>query len=96
MYGKPDKSGRLPKIPLDPNEQSAADKDRPETWGTFEEAMHRYRSCSPKEDGTFTVEGVGFMLTEHDPFFCIDVDFKHLAKDHPARKEWYRNVVLVR
>lgn len=54
---------RLPdKVPLNPRTGQAADVLRPETWGTFEEALRSGHKL------------LGFVLTDDDPYTFIDLD----------------------
>jgi hypothetical protein len=57
---------RADKVPLNPRTGLAADPTNPDDWGTFEEAQ----SCCTPENGI----GLGFVLTENDPFAVIDLD----------------------
>lgn len=61
-------NGRQTKIPYDPKQPMAKAKSNdPATWGTFEQAIERYR-----KDGRFS--GVGFTFSRDDPFAGIDLD----------------------
>lgn len=53
------------KIPKQVNGKHAS-VDNPATWSTFDEVAAAYNT------GKFS--GVGFVLTEEDPFACIDID----------------------
>lgn len=53
------------KVPIDPKTGNHAAVNRPETWGTLEQALGWCR-----EHGG----GIGFVLTENDPFVAIDLD----------------------
>ncbi len=63
-----DQGGPKPtKVPYSPVVVGAkASVDKPGTWGTFEDAMRAY------ESGAFS--GLGFVLTEDDPYLFIDLD----------------------
>lgn len=59
---------RKTKVPYSANGQYKANINNPATWGTFDEAVQT--SLSPSMDG------IGFVLTEHDPYTGIDIDDK--------------------
>ncbi len=59
------------KVPFHPTLDSAASSTDPNTWGTFKDAL-----AGVGQDGTC---GVGFVLSEDDPF--IGVDFDHVITD---------------
>ncbi len=80
-YAAQERGGKVTKPPLDPKQNSPrfASVDKPETWGSFGEAMaflcaHRGEAFTP--NGTLAVvAGVGFMLTAEtgaDIDHCID------------------------
>lgn len=54
------------KRPLRPRDRRPASVATPNDWGTFEEATQ-----AAGKGG-----GVGFVLTESDPFFCVDLDVR--------------------
>jgi hypothetical protein len=54
------------KVPINPRTGKNADVSRFETWGSFTQAQER---CEQDR-----LDGVGFVLTEDDPFVCIDID----------------------
>lgn len=56
------------KVPYSPRNASLADVTNPATWGTFDEAVHTARSF-PEQ-----YAGIGFVLTENDPYTFIDLD----------------------
>lgn len=68
--------GRRTKVPYSTNGQHKANVHNPATWGTFNDAVSQ--SMGP------TMDGIGFMLTEHDPYTGIDIDDK---LDNPASEE---------
>lgn len=55
------KPGKLKKLPINPHTLTAASSTDRATWGTYEDAA---KLGLP----------VGFVLTESDPFFCLDID----------------------
>jgi primase-polymerase (primpol)-like protein len=58
------------KVPIDPNTLNNADSTDPKTWSDYETACNAgLRSPSGK-----AIHGVGFVITESDPFVCIDLD----------------------
>lgn len=65
--------GRQTKVPYNPVTGSHASVDKPETWGTFEAASTAV--------ATKKMDGIGFVLTDGDPYTGIDIDDK---KDNPA------------
>lgn len=58
--------GKPTKIPYHPNAFGLSSVTDPETWGTFEEASKAFFN------GGFS--GLGFVLTENDPYTFIDLD----------------------
>lgn len=54
------------KVPIDPKTGMSASVDKPATWGTWTDAVEAYQrgGCN----------GIGFVLTAHDPFVCVDLD----------------------
>jgi hypothetical protein len=60
--------GRKTKVPYSPNGQHKANVHNPHTWGTFNEAV----AGSTQNH----MDGIGFMLTEADPYTGIDIDDK--------------------
>jgi len=61
-------SGRRTKVPYAPGGLHKANVHNPATWGTFAAAVQG--SMHPSFDG------IGFMLTENDPYTGIDIDDK--------------------
>ncbi len=56
------------KIPIDPHTHSWASVSNSETWGTFDEAMATFVGFPAQ------YLGIGFVITEADPFAFIDLD----------------------
>lgn len=62
-----ERSGDKPtKVPYSPNGQGMAAVDRPETWGAYMQAIAAYHVGG--------YDGIGFVLTEADPYGFIDLD----------------------
>jgi hypothetical protein len=61
-----ERDGKVTKVPICPHIGELAAVDRPETWGTYEEAVRAAR-----EHG---YDGVGFVFTEDDPYAGVDLD----------------------
>lgn len=59
-------NGEITKIPFQANGELAKSND-PSTWITFEQAL----ACAPIYDG------IGFVLSDNDPYAFIDLDDKH-------------------
>jgi primase-polymerase (primpol)-like protein len=59
--------GKLTKVPYDPKTGLPASVENPAQWATFEQA------CLALERGGYN--GLGFVLTERDPFTFADLDF---------------------
>lgn len=65
-----DQGGPKPtKVPYSPNFPGHAAVDKPGTWSTFEEAIAKFNVGG--------VDGIGFVLTEADPFVFVDLDDTH-------------------
>lgn len=63
---KRDGSVKVTKVPHNPKTQKPASTNRPETWGTFDDACEAYLI----EGYT----GIGFVFTADDPFVGVDLD----------------------
>jgi hypothetical protein len=59
-------NGKPTKVPYCPHSNRLADVTEPETWASFNEACNTYLN------GGFS--GIGFVLTEADPYTFIDLD----------------------
>jgi putative DNA primase/helicase len=57
---------RQTKLPINPKTRQAAKTNAPHTWGNFSECI--------EAANTFGFEGIGFVLTDNDPFVAIDLD----------------------
>lgn len=62
-------NGKATKIPINPINGRYASTNKPETWGTYEQAVTFYNSH--KEEG---ITGIGFVFTENDHFCGVDLD----------------------
>lgn len=69
-------NGRNTKVPYTPDGSYKADVNSPGTWGTFEQACNT--ATGP------TMEGIGLVLTDADPYTGIDIDDK---QENPASEE---------
>ena len=65
-YGPPNPKGKRSKIPINPAKGEYAAVNKPETWGSFEQA---YNYCKK-----YKLAGVGFVLTSSDPYIGLDLD----------------------
>jgi putative DNA primase/helicase len=73
-----------PKIPKHPASwRNARSTDR-KTWGTFAQALARYRGTG--------LDGIGFVLTRNDPYVAIDLDHAR-APDTGEIAPWAQAVV---
>jgi primase-polymerase (primpol)-like protein len=54
------------KVPYRPDDRGRAKVNRPETWGTFEQAVATFERGS--------VKGVGYVLSTDDPYTGLDFD----------------------
>jgi hypothetical protein len=65
-----DQGGPKPtKVPYSPNFPGHAAVDKPGTWAGFDDAVKRFNAGG--------VDGIGFVLTEADPFVFVDLDDTH-------------------
>lgn len=77
--------GKETKIPFDAkNPNTKADATAPKTWATFDQAVQTL------QEHNFT--GVGFVLTENDPYAAIDIDDKEHNPASEKDKEAQRRV----
>ena len=61
-------NGRRTKVPYNAAGQYRANVNNPATWGSFDEACRTALSA--------TMDGIGFVLTDGDPYTGIDIDDK--------------------
>ena len=74
-YEKTD-TGKDTKLPICPQTGRLASVTDPSTWSTFDEAC----AAAPK------YSGIGFVLTDSDPYACLDLDDTHGDKEAEARQ----------
>jgi len=82
--------GKVTKPPYQPHApQYLANVNRPETWGTFDAAVKAWR------DNPSLVAGIGFMFTDADEYFGIDLDDESkVAPEHlPMRREFVNQLL---
>ncbi len=65
-FGQLKPNGKRAKVPFCPTTGKAASTTDPATWATFEQALATYKR------GGYT--GIGYILTQDDPFTFIDLD----------------------
>ena len=70
-YGPARENGKRPKVPYNARTGKQARVDDPKTWVTFDEARAAF------DGGTY--EGIGFVFTDTDPYFGLDLDGCHAA-----------------
>lgn len=68
--------GRQTKVPYSPDGQYKANINNPASWGAFDTACATAMSA--------TMDGIGFVLTQNDPYTGIDIDDK---LENPATPE---------
>lgn len=74
------------KIPYDAKTGQLAAVDNPSTWTTFEYACSMYLNTRDA-NGNLVYSGIGFVLTEGDPFGFIDLDIKgEISPDDISRQ----------
>ena len=83
--------GKPRKIPLDKARLKAGDSSNPTNWYSAGQAFAIVDLCNqtgtPIEGGPRY--GVGFVLTEQDPFFCLDID--HCLLSGARGRPWRLN-----
>jgi hypothetical protein len=79
-----ERDGKVTKVPICPHTGELAAVDRPETWGTYEEAVRAAR-----EHG---YDGVGFVFTEDDPYAGVDLD-NCLDPESGEVEEWAKELI---
>lgn len=72
-------NGKTTKVPYAPSLRMKASVINPHTWGTFDQA------CAAAQHPE--ISGIGFVLTENDPYTGIDIDNK---PENPASEEELR------
>ena len=74
-----ERNGQQTKVPYSPDGLHHASIHNPATWGTFEQAVQGARSL--------TMNGIGMVLTDADPYTGIDIDDK---QTNPASEKELR------
>lgn len=74
-----ERNGMQTKVPYSPDGLHHASIHNPATWGTFEQAVQGARAL--------TMNGIGMVLTDADPYTGIDIDDK---QTNPASEEELR------
>jgi primase-polymerase (primpol)-like protein len=74
------RDGRPTKLPIDPTRGKLARVNDPDTWASFEEALHDYRTSGGRR------AGLGFVFSSDDPYVGVDIDHAtddagHLSDD---------------
>lgn len=76
---------RFIKVPYDPKTGEKASTTDSRTWGTFEQALAAYQAGG--------YDGVGFVLSDGDPFVFIDldnaIDPEQAAREQALGLDWY-------
>lgn len=65
-WRKVERDGKTTKQPINPHTGMLASVDDPSTWSTFEETSEAWQRLG--------CDGVGFVFTDHDPYFGLDFD----------------------
>ncbi len=72
-------NGKLKKVPINPNNGTAASVSEPESWGTFDEAVEALEK--------YGYQAPAFALTKDDPYFFVDLD-KCVGRDKGDLEPW--------
>ena len=59
--------GKMDKLPINPATMKVANAHDKELWKTYDEVKNIASVCGPEY-------GIGFVFTENDPFFFLDID----------------------
>lgn len=62
------RSGKVTKVPINPNSGDPINAQDSMNWLSFEEALQQLRNQNRK------VSGIGFVFTDNDPYIGVDVD----------------------
>lgn len=78
------RDGKTTKVPYDPKSGKEARTNEASTWAAFDKAWQMYQS------GGYT--GIGFVLTDKDPFCGVDLDHCRDPKTEII-EDWATNIV---
>lgn len=81
------RKGKATKVPVNVHTGRKAAVNRPETWANFNEALTYYREHQGQG-----IRGLGFVLTQDDPFVFIDLD-RCIEPDTGALQAWALKIV---
>lgn len=71
LWGRRNREGKITKVPIGKNGR-ATSYSNPKCWKTFQQAIGEY--MGGKTGGETSIDGVGFCITEDDPYVAIDLD----------------------
>jgi hypothetical protein len=80
------------KVPLHCHKTAVGSDSDSETWGTLEQANHRYRVCAPNERGSFAVDGIGLTMTG-DGLWNVDFDCYKRQIPETITERFDKNVI---
>ena len=73
LIPKVDKPGKTDKIPFD-RMGYPVDAQNPTAWSSYDHAVHAMHAFNQAPNAPGCSWTVGFVLTEHDDLFCLDID----------------------
>lgn len=79
------RDGKRVKIPLNPKTGGQAQSNNPSTWGSYDEAVRRWKEC---ENGG--IEGIGFVLS--NGYSGVDLDHCRNAETGEV-KPWAKQII---
>lgn len=71
LWGRRNREGKITKVPIGKNGR-ATSYSNPKCWKTFKQAIGEYMNGTSV--GENSIDGVGFCITEDDPYVAIDLD----------------------